>query len=106
MIIANALSAHGIPYRIEEAIYVCGKRKVPDFIVLSARLNREMYWEHFGMISDDGYRAKCISKLDLYFKAGIIPGKNLIITFDDEKGNIDAQEIELTIKLFLLEQKA
>ncbi|MCQ4635662.1 hypothetical protein NE619_02885 [Anaerovorax odorimutans] len=36
-------------------------------------------------------------KLAMYEKAGIVPWKNLIVTYDDENGNLDARIIEAEI---------
>lgn len=36
----------------------------------------------------------------LYAQAGILPGYNMITTFDDRKGNIDARDIERMIRAF------
>lgn len=100
VIIANSLSAHGIPYRVEEAVYIGKEYRVPDFVALSKKLNREIYWEHFGMMSDERYRNKYINKIEFYLRANIIHGINLISTFDDEDGNIDAVMIEQMIKIY------
>lgn len=100
VIIANALSAHGIPYRIEQPLSIGREYKVPDFIAVSVRFNREIYWEHFGKMADENYRLKYVEKLDFYSRAGVLPGVNLITTYDDKAGNIDARMIELMIQTF------
>lgn len=61
-----------------------------------------MYWEHCGMVNDPAYMRHHKWKLKMYEKAGIVPWKNLILTYDNEQGNIDARIIDAEIKLKLL----
>lgn len=100
VLVANALAAHRIPYRIEESMRICGEIIAPDFIAASKRLNREIYWEHFGRMFEEKYQKKYAHKMFLYAQADILPGYNLITTFDDRKGNIDARAIERLIEAF------
>ena len=54
----------------------------PDFYVLNPRTRKSYYWEHFGRCDDPGYVNDNINKLIDYQNAGIIPGINLIMTFE------------------------
>lgn len=49
------------------------------------------------MMSDPRYRASNKWKLDQYEKIGIVPWKNLIITYDTEDGGINTGIIESEI---------
>ena len=39
-----------------------------------------------------------INKKEFYKKNGIVEGKNLIVTYDDEKGGLDSYEIDQMIR--------
>ncbi len=118
VIIADKLDAYGIPYHYDEMIYIENQSLSPDFIILHGHQQDEsyragsayssdepkgfMYWEHCGMVNDPAYMRHHKWKLDMYEKAGIVPWKNLILTYDDEHGNIDARLIDAEIKIRLL----
>lgn len=54
------------------------------------------------MADDPAYRANMEMKLDAYGKVGIIPWKNLVVTFESEAGGIDVARINEVIKKMLL----
>ncbi len=100
VVIADKLALHGVPFRYEEVIYIENYRFVPDFIMM---VQGELkYWEHCGKVNDLGYMKKHNWKLERYEKAGIVPWKNLILTYDDENGGIDSRIIESEIMNKLL----
>ncbi len=75
------------------------KRIIDKFLPEYARLidEKEAGWEHCGKVNDQGYMRKHNWKLDMYESIGIVPWKNLIVTYDDEDGNLDARVIESEI---------
>ena len=77
----------GILFHYDEVIEINGRYLSPDIIGL-----REdgvfIYHEHVGF-QDADYRNNLQWKLDVYASKGIILGKNLILTFDDEYGRIN-----------------
>ena len=62
-----------------------------------------IYWEHAGMMHIEEYRLRHKQKMEVYESAGIVPWKNLIVTYDDEAGNLDIRIVESEIKNKLLE---
>lgn len=100
LIIAEKLDYYGIPYRYEQVIRIGHNLFSPDFIIMTD--NGLIYWEHCGMMSDSDYRAYNKWKLSVYDKAGIVPWKNLIITYDSEDGDLDARIIDAEIRNKLL----
>lgn len=100
VIIAEKLDANKIPYRYEQVLYIENYTLIPDFTALCGE--KTVYWEHCGMVTEPQYMAHHKWKLQLYEKAGIVPWKNLIITYDDENGNLDARIIEAEIANKLL----
>jgi hypothetical protein len=99
VIIADALFDSGIDYTYEKELDLGsdGIRR-PDFTIEDSESGSLFYWEHCGMMSDEGYRRRWEAKRELYAKHGIIEGKNLFVSYDDENGGIDSQAIRNLIK--------
>ena len=64
VIIANLLHAKGIDYRYEEPLEINGVTKYPDFTIEDDDTGETFYWEHLGMLSDEGYRQKWLEKAE------------------------------------------
>ena len=104
VIIANALHYNKLDYEYEPEIVLEGKVKRPDFKVEDYDTGIVWYWEHCGMMSDPNYKKRWEDKKKFYEKNGIVEGKNLIVTYDDEKGGLDSDLIQRIIeKAFDLE---
>ncbi len=87
--IANELSARGIPFRYECLLEIDGAAYYPDFTIIHPISNEKFYWEHLGLMDDAEYREKAKRKLVNYTRAGVIPGINLIITYETEYTPLD-----------------
>ena len=108
IIIDNIYHTLKIPYSYEERVYWpedapaeawemkerlgIADYYVPDY-TCSLPDNAKKYHEHLGLMDKDWYMEQWMKKMILYYWAGIIPGKNLIITADDCRGGIDQQAI-------------
>ena len=89
-ILADMFLELGIPYHYEKALLLNkGRVRYPDFTMLKIKTREEIYLEHFGLLDDEGYRNKCLHKLDEYRDNGIFPGKNLIITYESSESPFD-----------------
>ena len=97
VIIADRLYAHGLDYAYEPELEIEGRIKRPDFSVIDGDTGIKWYWEHCGMMSDPIYKRNWEDKKEFYRKNGIVEGKNLIVTYDDEKGGLDSYEIDQLI---------
>ena len=84
------------PLRINEYVFH------PDFTIRRPRDGKTIYWEHAGMMEDSGYRPKHDWKMSVYEEYGIVPWRNLIITYDDDKGGIDMKLVDALIRGWLL----
>lgn len=102
VIIANALFTKGIPYRYDEVITIGNITVSPDFHILIPRTGDSKWLEHFGMIHDEGYRKKAMWKIEAYLKNGFKPWEDIIFTFDDLEGNINAQLIDTILNTFCI----
>ena len=101
-IIADKLKISGIPYVYEKPLYIGKIIKYPDFTVLNKRTRKEYYWEHMGLIDDVEYLKNAIEKMTMYLKNGIIPGKNLIITYETSRHPLSVRSIETFINEYLV----
>jgi len=98
VIIANALYYNGLDYDYEPELKLEGKVKRPDFKVEDFDTGVVWYWEHCGMMNDPQYKKRWEDKKKFYEKNGIMEGKNLIVTYDDENGGLDSDLIHKIIE--------
>ena len=98
VIIANALHYNGLDYEYEPELKLEDKVKRPDFKIEDYDTGVVWYWEHCGMMTDPQYKKRWEDKKKFYEKNGIVEGKNLIVTYDDEKGGLDSDKIQQIIK--------
>lgn len=101
-IIANLLEAKNVPYHYEKPISLDGEIvQYPDFTVLNKKTKCVYFWEHFGMMDNEGYCNEALAKITRFGKYGYFPGKNLILTFESSKCPLDTRVVEKSIKEFL-----
>lgn len=100
VVVAEMLDAAGITYRYEQMIYIEDFSFAPDFTIMTDR--GIFYWEHAGMIYDEEYWEHHKWKLSMYERAGIVPWRNLIVTYDNENGGLDTRIIRSEIENKLL----
>lgn len=97
LLIAEMLYTYDIPFRYEEVMHL-GKYPIStDFTLRNKRTRKLYYWEHCGMVQDEKYMAHHKWKLSLYESVGIVPWKNLIITYDGLDGTLNLASIESEI---------
>ena len=99
-LIVSYLVHHLIPYRYECKLYINDVYVYPDFTIRHPITGEIYYWEHFGRLDDPKYLEKFITKMKLYISAGILPGKNLIITTETRKIPLTYTEVEKMIKQY------
>ena len=100
LIIAESLYRNQISFRYEQVLHIAEKKLIPDFVI-KKNDGSLIYWEHCGLTNNEAYMHRHKEKLGLYEKAGIVPWKNLIVTYDEENGTIDLAQIEAIIKIRL-----
>lgn len=93
LLIAETLYKYSIPFHYEEELEVNGKKYAPDF-TFEGRDYEKFYLDYFGMMDNEKYARRNLSKLSDYYNIGLIPGENLIVAFDSNgimnAGMIDA----------------
>ena len=102
VIIANLLKDKKVPYHYEYPVQLYNGNIIhPDFFCLNKRTRQEFYWEHCGMMDDLTYTTNLTQRISDYSKTGIIPGKNLILTFETARTPIETKAVERMIEVFL-----
>ena len=101
VIIANHLFHAGILYKYECPLKIGGRCLYPDFTILDIKRRRQVYLEHFGMMDDPGYAADFLWKMNFYPRNGIIPGENLIVTFEDSQHPLDTRVLKIQLEHML-----
>ncbi len=105
VIIANNLKMLGIPYKYEAPVLISANPRgeayyaipgsassiiYPDFTCLNVMRRKLVYIEHFGIMDSPEYRDKeFFWKIRNYENAGIIQGKNFIMTFEDDEHTVN-----------------
>lgn len=104
VIIADNLKIMGIPYKYEAPLILPNNVTIyPDFTCLNVKRREIIYLEHFGRMGDPEYRdMDFFWKLRHYEAAGILQGKRLIMTFEDEDHHFDFSSYQKTIEEHLL----
>lgn len=105
-IILNTLCTYPfVVHYEEEFLYKNGvpgiNRCYPDFTIILPDGSR-ILWEHLGRLDDPGYCQRTAAKLNLYQQNGYVIGKNLILTMDDDKGNISSALVIDAIEHYIL----
>ncbi len=101
VLIAEALYDAGIPFRYEQVLSIGPDEYAPDFTILRDD-GRIIFWEHCGRMFEQRYFDSHFRKLRAYYGAGVVPWKNLILTYDSLEGDIDLREVKAQIDLRIL----
>ena len=103
IIIANMLEKYNVPFRYEYPLKLNRKWTVrPDFTCLNVRTRQEFIWEHFGMMDDEEYANKNITKISNYEEGGYLSGRNLIMTFESLRCPLNTNIVKLMINTYLI----
>lgn len=103
MLIANKLTALGIPYRYEYPYKLRDRHgfKItvyPDFTLLNKETRKEIILEHFGRMDDPEYVSHTLEKLLLYGRNGIFPGSRFMFTIETSTRPFDVRLFEKQLK--------
>ena len=96
------LCKHGIPFRYESELVIGNRKYYPDFTLFNLETNELIYWEHFGKMDDVEYAKSAFNKMKIYYEAGLIPGKNLILTFESKEVPFSYDGAEAAINMMRL----
>ena len=100
--IYTALHNHKIPFRYECRLVVGEKVFYPDFTIRHPKTGDFFYWEHHGLMDKPGYAKKSYEKLEDYYSVHIIPGINLITTYETDEHPLSFDLVEKIISYYFL----
>lgn len=100
LLIDMALYVNKIPFRYENALTLGDSVIYPDFTIRHPKNGELYYWEHFGKMDDPGYCRNSCSKLHLYTSHGIVPGIQLITTYETKEHPLGTEIIENIIQQY------
>ena len=89
----NELLKFGIPFQYELELRVNGKTYYPDFTLLDVVNRKEVYYEHFGLLSDANYRLHYFQKTEAYMTLGLTYGTDYFCTFEDANYPFDIRKV-------------
>lgn len=98
--IANILYNMNIPYKYECPLVLSSGYVIhPDFTILDIRRRCEVYWEHRGMMDDEGYLKHTMQRIKDYIREGIMVGDRLIITEESSFMPLGTDEIKKIVRI-------
>ena len=97
---AALLSTYLYPISYECLLPIGNIKFFPDFTTKHPKTDRTYYWEHFGMMDEEDYSNHAFSKLKTYAQNGIIPGVNLIMTFETKDHPLEVGLVEKIIDYY------
>lgn len=71
----------------------------PDFTIMNVHTGRITYWEHAGKMDDLKYVEGFIRKMNLYAANDLLPGRDVIMTFETFENPLDISVVKKLVKL-------
>ncbi|MBO5159536.1 MAG: ATPase [Lachnospiraceae bacterium] len=102
VIIDMFLYTNKIPYHYEAPLQLDHITLYPDFTIRHPETGQFFYWEHFGLVDQAEYQKNMISKLDLYTSHGILPGIQLITTFETKEYPLSMDLVKKIVDYYFL----
>lgn len=99
-IIALALAQHKIPFKYECKLCLNGVELYPDFTLKHPISGKLIYFEHFGMMDDSSYANDAYRKIRTYVQNGILPNRDLLMTFEDSAHPLGYDTINKVLDAF------
>jgi hypothetical protein len=100
--IAKVLKQNKIPYQYEAKLLLGDIEMYPDFTIRHPKTGEWFYWEHFGLLDKTDYIKMMHSKLQLYTTHGLMPGINLITTYENQETPLTFEMIEMLVKYYFV----
>lgn len=97
-LIDTILCKNQIPFRYEAALKLKHTTYYPDFTIRHPHTGKTYYWEHFGLMDNPDYSKKAILKLQQYSEHGIIPGIQLLTTFETQETPLSPEWVETIVQ--------
>lgn len=107
VIIANILYQHRkhllYKYECPLEMMIGGSLQVihPDFTILNLHTGNICYWEHAGRMDDARYVNDFVKKMNLYIENGVIPGEDVIVTYETMNSPLNIHNVKVLVKRLL-----
>ena len=102
-ILADLFQKEGITYKYECPLLLeDGITIYPDFTFYDPSAEKEIYWEHHGLIGEGEYMKKTIKKIRSYENNDIELGRQLLVTFEGVGLGVDYGRVERMIRSHLI----
>ncbi len=104
VIIANLLyqNRNDILYKYEKPLEVIenGRKKTiyPDFTIMNVHTGKLIYWEHAGLMDDAFYANEFVRKMNIYIANGILPGRDVVVSYETSLTPLDINAVKKLIK--------
>lgn len=82
---AEYLDEMGIEYKYEPLMQFGDITIYPDFVCYIPELGFGFIIEHFGLVDSPSYAENAMKKIKLYIEAGLVPGFDILFTFEKGK---------------------
>ena len=89
-----------IPFRYEAKLELGDVVIYPDFTIRHPKTGEYYYFEHFGKMDDYSYCQKMHTKLRTYTMYGIIPGIQLLTTYETKEYPLSVEMVEKIIEYY------
>lgn len=100
VLIADSLYDAKLEFKSEAVLRLANRTVYPDFEILHPKTHKLIWWEHLGLVGDQEYVCENIEKIIEYGRTGIVPGKNLIITYETQEKPLTHEVINQRLKEF------
>lgn len=103
VIIANILyqNRNHILYKYERPLEIMEKGRIkiiyPDFTVLNIHTGKVVYLEHAGLLDNSYYASEFVKKINNYVENDLLPGRDVIITFESQANTLDISVVKKLI---------
>lgn len=98
--ISKVLRQNKIPYRYECKLVLDEIEMYPDFTIRHPTTGDVYYWEHFGLLDKPRYVERMHKRMQLYTANKIMPGINLITTYETEEVPLAFEMVEMLISYY------
>ena len=100
--IAKVLRQYNVPYKYEMKLELDSISIYPDFTIRHPKTGDVYYWEHFGLLDKSDYVRNMHHKLQTFTSHNIMPGINLITTFENNETPLNFEMIEMLVSYYFL----
>lgn len=100
--IVKLLKHYKIPYRYESLLLLDEMEIYPDFTIRHPKTGEVYIWEHFGLLDKPEYVKNMLSKMQIYTSNGILPGINLITTYETKGKPLTFEMVEMMVNYYFL----